>query len=308
MGTLLSLIFFASIFGIWYFWKRKPNKKYLISSIVALVLSTFLFSFTPEYKQTKLEREQERTAESSKKEKSISESKKLASEKKASQAKETSKKKETSITKATKASSDSTSQKKKETTKSSAEASSSSDSKTLLRRAKKLKRGMSYDEVKRIMKDKPTTDERSESGTYLLQYNFSTVILSFDENDKLTAAIEGAPQIAKQAQESIKKAKKESSELMEAKKIRAAVFGEKPVETIQKNVGISYAAERVGDSMYYLWDTGDKKVGKLLRVDDPQRFTTVYEYDKNGRDGMFGKELYTGRTIMENPKKVYIYQ
>lgn len=51
MGTLLSLIFFASIFGIWYFWKRKPNKTYLIFSIVALVLSTFLFSFTPEYKQ-----------------------------------------------------------------------------------------------------------------------------------------------------------------------------------------------------------------------------------------------------------------
>lgn len=51
MGTLLSLIFFASIFGIWYFWKRKPNKKYLISSIVTLILSTFLFSFTPEYKQ-----------------------------------------------------------------------------------------------------------------------------------------------------------------------------------------------------------------------------------------------------------------
>lgn len=50
MGTLLSLIFFASIVGIWYFWKKTPNKTYLISSIIALVLSTFLYSFTPEYK------------------------------------------------------------------------------------------------------------------------------------------------------------------------------------------------------------------------------------------------------------------
>lgn len=307
MGTLLSLIFFASIFGIWYFWKRKPNKKYLISSIVALVLSTFLFSFTPEYKQTKLEREQERTAESSKKEKSISESKKLASEKKASQAKETSKKKETSITKATKASSDSTSQKKKETTKSSAEASSSSDSKTLLRRAKKLKRGMSYDEVKRIMKDKPTTDERSESGTYLLQYNFSTVILSFDENDKLTAAIEGAPQIAKQAQESIKKAKKESSDNRDKLIGFAQSFGRKPVEKLQK-MSMVYTSERIGDRMYYVWDTGEESVGKLVRVDDPEKFTTVYQYDENGEDGMLGKQLYSGRTIMDNPTKVYIYQ
>lgn len=50
MGALLSLIFFASIVGIWYFWKKKPNKTYLISSIIALVLSTFLYSFTSEYK------------------------------------------------------------------------------------------------------------------------------------------------------------------------------------------------------------------------------------------------------------------
>ncbi len=306
MGTLLSLIFFASIFGIWYFWKRKPNKKYLISSIVALVLSTFLFSFTPEYKQTKLEREQERTAESSKKEKSISESKKLASkiesskkassiseskklasEKKSSQAKETSK--------------------KKETTKSSIKASSSSDSKALLRRAKKLKRGMSYDEVKKIMKDTPTTDERGESGTYLLQYDINTVILSFDENDKLTAAIEGAPQIAKQAQESIKKAKKESSDNRDKLIGFAQSFGRKPVEKLQK-MSMVYTSERIGDSMYYVWDTGEESVGKLVRVDDPEKFTTVYQYDENGQDGMLGKQLYSGRTIMDNPTKVYIYQ
>lgn len=272
-----------------------------------MVLSTFLFSFTPEYKQTKLEREQERTAESSKKEKSISESKKLASEKKASQAKETSKKKETSITKATKTSSDSTSQKKKETTKSSAESSSSSDSKTLLRRAKKLKRGMSYDEVKRIMKDKPTTDERGESGTYLLQYDVDKVILNFDENDKLTAAIEGAPQIAKQAQESIKKAKKESSDNRDKLIGFAQSFGRKPVEKLQK-MSMVYTSERIGNSMYYVWDTGEESVGKLVRVDDPERFTTVYQYDENGQDGMLGKQLYSGRTIMDNPTKVYIYQ
>lgn len=257
MGTLLSLIFFVSIFGIWYFWKKKPNKTYLISSIIALVLSTFLYSFTPEYKNDEKKRDQESSS---------------------------------SITKTT-----------------SSKTTDSKGSNALLDRAAKLKYGMSYDEVKTIMKDKPTTDERGESGTYLLQYDVDKVILNFDENDKLTAAIEGAPQIAKQAQESIKKAKKESSDNRDKLIGFAQSFGRKPVEKLQK-MSMVYTSERIGDSMYYVWDTGEESVGKLVRVDDPEKFTTVYQYDENGQDGMLGKQLYSGRTIMDNPTKVYIYQ
>ena len=166
---------------------------------------------------------------------------------------------------------------------------------------------MSYDEVKRIMKDKPTTDERDESGTYLLQYDVDKVILNFDENDKLTAAIEGAPQIAKQAQESIKKAKKESSDNRDKLIGFAQSFGRKPVEKLQK-MSMVYTSEQIDNSMYYVWDTSEESVGKLVRVDEPEKFTTVYQYDENGQDGMLDKQLYSGRTIMDNPKKVYIYQ
>lgn len=69
-----------------------------------------------------------------------------------------------------------------------------------------------------------------------------------------------------------------------------------------------YTSEQIDNSMYYVWDTGEESVGKLVRVDDPEKFTTVYQYDENGQDGMLGKQLYSGRAIMDNPKKVYTYQ
>lgn len=157
------------------------------------------------------------------------------------------------------------------------------------------------------MATKPTTDERDESGYYTLQYNVNTVILGFDEKDKLNQGIEGAPQIAKQAQAAAKKSKEESSNNRNTIAGFAQSFGQKPVEKLQR-MSMVYTSERIGDNMYYIWDTGNKTVGKLVRVDDPQRFTTVYQYDENGQDGLLGKQLYSGRTIMNNPQKVYIYQ
>lgn len=271
MGTILSLIWVGSIVCIWYFWRKKPNKKYLLTSVVVLVVSTFLYSLTPNYKES------------------------LAKKNSSSQT--------TSISKEE--------ADKNTTTKTTDESSNSnkaevSDSE-LLKRAKKLKYGMSYDEVKKVMDAKPTTDERDESGYYTLQYNVSTVILGFDEEDKLNQGIEGAPQIAKQAQAAAKKAKEESSNNHNTIAGFAQSFGQKPVEKLQR-MSMVYTSERIGDNMYYIWDTGNKTVGKLVRVDDPQRFTTVYQYDENGQDGLLGKQLYSGRTIMNNPQKVYIYQ
>lgn len=283
MGTILSLIWVASIVCIWYFWRKKPNKKYLLTSVAVLVVSTFLYSLTPEYRADSAKRE----AESASKASSKSISKKEASE---SISRAEADKKEKNTAKA----------------KSSSKKDDVSD-KQLLKRAKKLKYGMSYDEVKKIMATKPTTDERDESGYYTLQYNVSTVILGFDEKDKLNQGIEGAPQIAKQAQAAAKKAKEESSNNRNTITGFAQSFGQKPVEKLQR-MSMVYTSERIGDNMYYIWDTGNKTVGKLVRVDDPQRFTTVYQYDENGQDGLLGKQLYSGRTIMNNPQKVYIYQ
>lgn len=284
MGTILSLIWVASIVCIWYFWRKKPNKKYLLTSVAVLVASTFLYSLTPEYRTDSAKRE----AESASKASSKSISKKEASE---------------SISRAE------ADKKEKNTAKAKSSSSKKDDvsDKQLLKRAKKLKYDMSYDEVKKIMATKPTTDERDESGYYTLQYNVSTVILGFDEKDKLNQGIEGAPQIAKQAQASAKKAKEESSNNRNTIAGFAQSFGQKPVEKLQR-MSMVYTSERIGDNMYYIWDTGNKTVGKLVRVDDPQRFTTVYQYDENGQDGLLGKQLYSGRTIMNNPQKVYIYQ
>ncbi len=284
MGTILSLIWVASIVCIWYFWRKKPNKKYLLTSVAVLVASTFLYSLTPEYRTDSAKRE----AESASKASSKSISKKEASE---------------SISRAE------ADKKEKNTAKAKSSSSKKDDvsDKQLLKRAKKLKYGMSYDEVKKIMATKPTTDERDESGYYTLQYNVSTVILGFDEKDKLNQGIEGAPQISKQAQAAAKKSKEESSNNRNTIAGFAQSFGQKPVEKLQR-MSMVYTSERIGDNMYYIWDTGNKTVGKLVRVDDPQRFTTVYQYDENGQDGLLGKQLYSGRTIMNNPQKVYIYQ
>ncbi|MBF0758182.1 hypothetical protein E4T91_05415 [Ligilactobacillus murinus] len=272
MGTILSLIWVASIVCIWYFWRKKPNKKYLLTSVAVLMISTFLYSLTPEYRADSAKREAESASKASKKSK------------------------DTKASSATKVVEKSSSSKKDDVS-----------DKQLLKRAKKLKYGMSYDEVKKIMATKPTTDERDESGYYTLQYNVSTVILGFDEKDKLNQGIKGAPQIAKQAQASAKKAKEESSNNRNTIAGFAQSFGQKPVEKLQR-MSMVYTSERIGDNMYYIWDTGNKTVGKLVRVDDPQRFTTVYQYDENGQDGLLGKQLYSGRTIMNNPQKVYIYQ
>lgn len=302
MGTLLSLICVGSIVSIWYFWRKKPDKKYLIISVVALITSSFLYSLTPEYKKDLAKKEAESSSKAiSKKIASESVSRAESSKKQQSVVKDTKKETDKKVSSATKTVA------KSSTSKSKASAKKVS-AKELLRRAKKLKYGMSYDEVKKIMKETPTTDNKDESGYQTLEYDNGKVILGFDENNKLNQGVEGAPQIAKQAQSSIKKAKEESSNNRERQLSFAKTFGQKPVEKLQKMVGIVYASERVGDSMYYMWNTGEKGVGKLVRVDDPQHFTTVYEYDENGQDGLLGKELYSGRTIINKPGTTYIYQ
>lgn len=51
MGTILAVLEIAAIVGIWYFWKKNPNRKYLILSIILLFVFGGLFSTTNSYKQ-----------------------------------------------------------------------------------------------------------------------------------------------------------------------------------------------------------------------------------------------------------------
>lgn len=39
MLAFFSIIFLDSLFGIWYFWQKKPNKRFLISAIVIAIIS-----------------------------------------------------------------------------------------------------------------------------------------------------------------------------------------------------------------------------------------------------------------------------
>lgn len=145
MGTLLSLICVGSIVSIWYFWRKKPDKKYLIISVVALITSSFLYSLTPEYKKDLAKKEAESSSKAiSKKIASESVSRAESSKKQQSVVKDTKKETDKKVSSATKTVA------KSSTSKSKASAKKVS-AKELLRRAKKLKYGMSYDEVKKIM-------------------------------------------------------------------------------------------------------------------------------------------------------------
>lgn len=85
----------------------------------------------------------------------------------------------------------------------------------------------------------------------------------------------------------------------------AQAFGRKPVDDIQDNPS-AYVTTRVGDQTVYGWHP--EGLPELVRVDDPDTNNTdVYLYDKNGREGVFGRQLYTGRTIFQHQPK-YIPQ
>lgn len=85
----------------------------------------------------------------------------------------------------------------------------------------------------------------------------------------------------------------------------AQAFGRKPVDTIQSMPSV-YSADRVEDNMVYKWHP--EGLPLMFRVDAPNNFTTVYEYDKNGKCGLLGRVLYQGRTIYQKPATQVVYQ
>lgn len=83
MYTLLILLSFLALVGAWYYWKKKPNKKYLIICIVLAFVFGGLSTTTNGYKAE----EADEAASSSK----VESSKKASSQKKESKAKAESK-------------------------------------------------------------------------------------------------------------------------------------------------------------------------------------------------------------------------
>lgn len=79
MDSFLALIFLASIFSSWYFWRKKPNKRFLSGSIAVLILSFLLIGALPQ-KTEKTTTNQAKTSKSVKKERAKASSKRESEE------------------------------------------------------------------------------------------------------------------------------------------------------------------------------------------------------------------------------------
>lgn len=93
--------------------------------------------------------------------------------------------------------------------------------------------------------------------------------------------------------------KKESDNL----KSYAQYFGNLPVENIQSKP-YAYKPSKVDNGMRYLYMVKDNSF--LVRIDTDDGYTNVYSYDGN-QDGALGSNLFTGRTIFNNPEKKNYY-
>lgn len=290
MGPLLSLLIVISFGSIFYFWLKRHNKKLVIASVIATVVFTGLMTLTPEYKQEATKEERQEKADNKKKtsHKEKLKSKSVNTENKVVKTKPSLKKTE----------------KKKKANSSKQDDKYVVSKETLLSRAKKLKYGMSLNEVKSIMQVKPS-EEENDRGFINLTYGKDIVDLGFDENKRLTAASTGAPQIQKQGEKAAQQKKKNAKSREGSLKSSAQYFGTKSSESIQNNPG-AFKTTQDGDLLYILWNPGDH-LPLLLRVDDTStNITNVYIYNKHG-DNPKGRHLYTGRTIVQKKRSIVYY-
>ncbi|MDY1545669.1 outer membrane protein assembly factor BamE [Lactiplantibacillus pentosus] len=157
----------------------------------------------------------------------------------------------------------------------------------------KIKLGMTKSQVIAIL-GKPT-DQNSSTLIY------GSADLDFD-HDKL---FDGSPRkIHKAANKKAKaEAKKASRKKVNASQLKsfAKAFGQKDVETLQRNVGIAYSSTETPQGMAYGWKTN---YGMLYRLDDSETgLTHVYK----GGLGDDGAELYVGQTIKQKQRRSYYY-
>ncbi|MBE4725814.1 hypothetical protein [Leuconostoc citreum] len=83
----------------------------------------------------------------------------------------------------------------------------------------------------------------------------------------------------------------------------AQYFGNLPVENIQSKP-YAYKSSKIDNGMRYLYMV--KNNSFLVRIDTDDSYTNVYSYDGNP-DGALGSNLFTGRTIFNNPEKKNYY-
>lgn len=193
LNNILSIIWIALIICIFYFWKKKPNKKYLKASIIGFVAVTLLIGLLPQSNTTK---ETTKTAEAT----SVSSSSRVTS-----------------------------SSSFKDSTSHNPSKDKSSELKRnkiqkwwLKRKAGKLELGTSKAQVEKKL-GKPDQD----NGQMLLYDNFNL----YFENNKLVGG--DLPAIQKKVDKKIAKEKQERKEEQSKLTGYAQAFGRKPVDTIQ---------------------------------------------------------------------------
>lgn len=193
LNNILSIIWIALIICIFYFWKKKPNKKYLKASIIGFVAVTLLIGLLPQSNTTK---ETTKTAEAT----SVSSSSRVTS-----------------------------SSSFKDSTSHNSSKDKSSEPKRnkiqkwwLKHKAEKLELGTSKSQV-----EKKLGNPDKDNGQMLLYDNFNL----YFENNKLVGG--DLPAIQKKVDKKIAKEKEQQKEEQSKLTGYAQAFGRKPVDTIQ---------------------------------------------------------------------------
>lgn len=264
----LLAVLIVVFFILFIYYWRKKNKTRKWIFLLLTILTSILFTQTPSYKSQSAQN---------------TESQRISSKKTEAKEKSSSSKKVT----------DSPTNKNTRNKKASSKPNKIVNYLTK-RKAEKLELGTTKNNViKKI--GKPIRDD----GQTLTYDGF---VLYF-EKDKLVGG--SLPAIQKKVDKKIAKEKENKKQYENELKGYAQAFGRKPVDTIQSMPSV-YSADRVENNMVYRWHP--KGLPLMYRVDDSDNFTTVYEYDKNGKYGLLGRVLYQGRTIYQKPAARTIYQ
>lgn len=275
METFLGLIFIIACVGIWLFWKKKPNKKLRLIAIAVVIIDAFIigFAFPTIDDNTNSTMTTQRGSGKSSTVRTSSHKKKNSS---SDSSKSIKKKNDIQLIR-----------------------------KKVLANAKKLRYGMTLNQVKRVMGSNYLKEDKDEKGYPTLSYLNDTVLLCFDKKRNLIQSLAGAEQVNTQREKAVvakKKAKKDYENRLVS---FAQSFGSKPFETIQKMPSVYKIIQTKDNELQVEWKP--EGLPLLIRVDNTtSNITKVYEYNKKVSNGL-GRLLYTGRTILQKDKRPNVY-
>lgn len=160
---------------------------------------------------------------------------------------------------------------------------------------KQIKIGMTKDQVIAILGQ--PTDQTD------VMFYYGKDDIDFDSNGKVMdgsigTLSEDADSQAKASAKTASKAAAKQKETANGLDSAARRFGTRSTDYLAK-MPSTFRATDLGDKMQYGFRS---QYGMLVRIDDANRMTRVYQYDPNAEGGL-GKLLFTGRTIYQ--KTIY---